>query len=231
VARAAPVRYHGVALTRSALHLEIGVVLCLAWLPHLVNAHFAGHAEDRAFFGNMILLATVSVQIAVPLLYIMLRSGEPWSKFGLVRPRPVDLVGGAFLLVLLYVLDPVFWLFIGTFGTLDPPATSFSGPSSAADFVILVPAILVPAFAEELAMRAYLIPRLRELGLNWVSALLISSALFASYHLYQGAASTAYIFLVGLVLGGVFLLAPRVWPLTIAHTLGNVLLTLGAEAN
>ena len=77
-------------------------------------------------------------------------------------------------------------------------------------------------------MRAYLVPRLRELGLSWVSALLISSALFASYHLYQGAASTAHVFLNGLVLGGVFLLAPRVWPLTLAHTLRNVLLTLSA---
>jgi membrane protease YdiL (CAAX protease family) len=168
------------------------------------------------------------VQVAVPLLYLMHRSGEPWSKFGVVRPRPVDLIGGTFLLGLLYVLDPVLWVFIGTFGTWDPPEGSFVGPSSAADFVVLVPATLIAAFAEELAMRAYLIPRLRELGLNAVSALLISSALFASYHLYQGAASTAYIFLIGLVLGGVFLLSRRVWPITIAHTLQNVLLTLGA---
>ncbi|MCK6461913.1 MAG: CPBP family intramembrane metalloprotease [Planctomycetes bacterium] len=215
-------------MARPALLLEIGVVLCLAWLPHLVNAHFADPAADRAFFGGMVLLAVVSVQIAVPLLYIMHRSGEPWSKFGVVRPRPVDLVGGAVLLGALYVLDPVFWVFIGTFGTWDPPRTSFPDPSSVADFVILLPAILVAAFAEELAMRAYMIPRLRELGLNWVSALLISSAFFASYHLYQGAASTAYIFLLGLVYGAVFLLSPRLWPLTVAHTMQNVLINLGA---
>ncbi len=215
-------------MTRSALLLEIGVVLCLAWLPHLANAPFVDPATDRPFFGGMVILAFVAVQIAVPLLYIMLRSGEPWSKFGVVRPRPIDLIGGTLLLGLLYVLDPVFWMFIGAFGTWDPPATSFPGPSTVADYVILAPAFLVAAFAEEIAMRAYLIPRLRDLGLGWVSALLISSALFASYHLYQGAASTAYIFLFGLVLGGVFLLSPRLWPITIAHTLQNVLLALSA---
>ena len=67
-------------------------------------------------------------------------------------------------------------------------------------------------------------PRLRELGLNWVGALLVSSAFFASYHLYQGALSTAYIFLYGLVLGDVFLLSPRIWPITAAHAFQNVFL-------
>jgi membrane protease YdiL (CAAX protease family) len=143
-----------------------------------------------------------------------------------VRPKVVDLVGGMLLFGVLYVLDPVFWGFIGAFGTWDPPAMSFTGPSSVADFVILVPALLVGSFAEELAMRAYLIPRLRDLGLNWVSALLISSAFFASYHLYQGAASTAYVFLLGLTLGAVFLLSPRVWPLTLAHAFQNVLISV-----
>jgi membrane protease YdiL (CAAX protease family) len=215
-------------MTRRARLLEIGVVLCLAWLPHLVNAHLADLAAERVFLADMVLLAVASLQVSAPLLYILFRSGEPPSKFGLVRPKPVYLLGGTLLFGLLYLLDPMFWLFIGSFGPLDVPATAFAGPSSVADFIILVPALLIAAFAEELAMRAYLIPRLRELGLNWVSAVLVSSALFASYHLYHGAAATAYIFLYGLVLGGVFLLSPRVWPITVAHTLQNVVIYASA---
>lgn len=215
-------------MTRRELLLEIGVVLCLAWLPHLVSAHFFDPGAVGSFFGDMASRAAAGVQVVAPLLYIIFRSGEPWSKFGIVKPKPIDLICGTILLGLLYVLDPVFWLFIDAFGTWDAPPSRLVGPSSLADYVLLVPAIFVAAFAEELAMRAYLIPRLRDLGFRWVSTLLISSAFFASYHLYQGAAATVYLFLWGLVYGVAFLLTPRVWLVTVGHTLQNVFIYLGA---
>lgn len=206
---------------RSRLLVEIGVVLCLTVVPNLAYA-LLGASGNISFAKHNLALTIAAIQIVVPLLYIIHRSGEPWSKFGLPVPAPRDLLAGAVLFGFLYVLQPVLVMFVSAFETgPGDPALDFPRPSGAADYLILVPALLVCAFWEELALRGYLIPRLRDVGIGNVGALLISSALFASYHIYQGASATAYIFLWGMLLGVAFLNLPRVWPLTLAHALTN----------
>ena len=79
-------------------------------------------------------------------------------------------------------------------------------------------------FSEELVMRGYLIPRLeRLLQSTWV-AVVVTSVLFGSYHLYQGTAYAIASAVLGLFLGVAFCLTRRLWPLCAAHALYNFLL-------
>lgn len=82
-------------------------------------------------------------------------------------------------------------------------------------------ALLANSVAEELICRAYLITRLQRIGLRPVHALIVSSALFASYHIYYGVGGMVDIFAFGLVMGVVFLWTGRLLPVVIAHTLYN----------
>jgi membrane protease YdiL (CAAX protease family) len=217
---------------RGLLLAEIAVVLCLAVVPHLANALLrADGGTNLPLSTDLALLAVVSLQVAAPLLWILHRSGEPWSRFGIVKPGAlVDVVTSFVLFAALYAVPPqVMSLATTLFPELEASGADFyRAPGSGVEYVLLFPALLLSAFAEELALRAYLIPRLSQLGFRKVSAVLVSSALFASYHAYQGSYAVVYIFVYGLVLGSFFLLVPRLWPLTITHALWNVVGYLGA---
>jgi membrane protease YdiL (CAAX protease family) len=77
--------------------------------------------------------------------------------------------------------------------------------------------------SEEVAMRGYLIPRFEQLlGSTW-SAVGLSAAIFASYHIYQGAGPALSIFVTGLILGGVFVLTRRLWPVIVAHAITDLI--------
>jgi hypothetical protein len=71
-------------------------------------------------------------------------------------------------------------------------------------------------------MRGYLIPRLEQLLRSTWIAVLVSTLLFASYHVYQGAASTIIIGAMGLVYAVSFCLFRRLWPLCVAHAAWNI---------
>ncbi|MCL2736056.1 MAG: CPBP family intramembrane metalloprotease [Propionibacteriaceae bacterium] len=84
---------------------------------------------------------------------------------------------------------------------------------------VLLGSAAMSGISEEVVMLGYLLARLRALGLNPAWAIVISSVIRGSYHLYQGFGG----FLGNLVMGVVFALLylrwKRVMPLVIAHTL------------
>lgn len=90
-----------------------------------------------------------------------------------------------------------------------------------------IPLILAGAaangFAEELAMRSYLIPRIAQVSGSGVIAVLLTSLLFASYHLYHGPLDAISTLAIELVLGGYFLKFRRFWPIVAAHAMMNCL--------
>jgi membrane protease YdiL (CAAX protease family) len=79
-------------------------------------------------------------------------------------------------------------------------------------FVLL--ACVVP-----LVMRAYLVTRFEQLLRSTPAAVLLSTALFAAYHGYQGKIGLMSVALFGLVYGLCFARWRRIWPLIIAHAL------------
>jgi len=75
----------------------------------------------------------------------------------------------------------------------------------------------VNGFAEELILRGYLIPRLETLTGSTAKSIVLSSVLFASYHIYQGPASSIQILIMGLIFGSFFAITRRICPLVLAH--------------
>jgi membrane protease YdiL (CAAX protease family) len=107
-------------------------------------------------------------------------------------------------------------------GTTAESTYGFTLPQSAVDYVVLVVLSLSIGFSEELAMRGYLIPRFEKLLGSTTSSVLVSTTLFASYHLYQGLEGTAGVFVIGLVFGIAFCWTRRLWPIVIAHAMADI---------
>ncbi|AUY48624.1 CPBP family intramembrane glutamic endopeptidase [Streptomyces sp. CB01881] len=92
---------------------------------------------------------------------------------------------------------------------------------------VLVASAWQNAILEEVVVLGYLLRRLGQLGWSWPAAVVASSVLRGSYHLYQGVGG-----LVGnMVMGAVFCLLYRRWgrvmPLVVAHALIDTVAFVG----
>jgi membrane protease YdiL (CAAX protease family) len=92
----------------------------------------------------------------------------------------------------------------------------------------MVVALLLNSVMEELVWRGYVLQRLIRLGTSKTLAIVVSSALFASYHLYQGPNAVGEVFIWGMIYALAFRVIKSIWPLVIAHTAHNVLVYTGA---
>ncbi|MFT4199942.1 CPBP family intramembrane glutamic endopeptidase [Gordonia sp. (in: high G+C Gram-positive bacteria)] len=92
---------------------------------------------------------------------------------------------------------------------------------------VLVAVAIGNAVAEEVVVVAYLLVRLRQLGVRDHSALAASALLRGAYHLYQGIGGGLGNVVMGLVFGRFFQRTDRVWPLVIAHAVIDVVAFLG----
>ena len=106
-------------------------------------------------------------------------------------------------------------------------------PSNLGDYVWTLPLLLLFALRsglqEEVIVVGFLITKLKLSypKLTLVALILISSAIRASYHSYQGFSAVIGNFIMGLVFAFVFLKTNRVAPLVIAHTLMNSVVFVG----
>lgn len=224
---------------RKVLLAEVAAILCLAVVPHLVYSliyYFGPGAAPSSFGVDMLTLAVGSLQISVPILYILWRSGEPLASFGLLRPRwLLDSGAGVLVFLLTWVVNDLGWRAgYSVFGNaiLDSTPTTeglFSVPRSAGDFLVFYVAMTANAFAEELAMRGYLMTRLRQLGVAPFLTVLISAGLFGAYHIYQGVWASVLVTLFGFVFACAFLWLRRLWPVALAHLLLDLLAFSGGS--
>ena len=84
---------------------------------------------------------------------------------------------------------------------------------------VLIAAAVANSWAEEVIVVAYLITRLRQLGVSDGWAICWSSLLRGAYHLYQGFSAGLGNVVMGLVFGYVWRRTGRLWPLIVAHAL------------
>jgi len=83
------------------------------------------------------------------------------------------------------------------------------------------------ALLEEVVVVAYLVTRLRQLGLTEIAAVGASALLRGSYHLYQGWGGFLGNVGMGLLFGFVFVRTHRAWPIVFAHFLLDVAAGVG----
>jgi hypothetical protein len=214
-----------------AAWIEIGVVVAVAVLPHLANAvlAFASDASDTwpGPISSWVSHAMTSASIAAAVLFVMARSGKPWAHFGVTRLRPViDLPVALALFLITLILTHLTWGLLHPFVTIadyvDPVTPASEIPNPVVYFVVFVVAMTANAWAEELAIRGFLIPRLLDVGWNRVAAVTVPTLLFASYHVYQGVAPAILIAVSALAGSALFLAVRRLWPFVLAHLALNL---------
>lgn len=215
---------------RSLDLLGVIAVLCLAVFPAIYDAIAAWYLKIEVSVGFHYLTTSLivrSIQVSLPLLLIVKLSKIEWEAIGLQQIRwSRDVASGiglwlmgtmgfyiAFYIV--YFTLPESWL------SVEEPESMFEGPEDAMDYGLVLLVSCANGFAEELVMRGYLLTRIERLLKSTWAALLITTLLFAAYHLYQGAGAAIGIAGLGLIYGGAFCLWRRLWPLVIAHAIAD----------
>lgn len=221
----APAAQPTAAPDRRAIWCEVAAVLAVGVVPNAVSAatHLAAPAPPLPYWLDALNLCALSGCTILVTLYLIGRSGEPWERFGLTRPRLLDLPLGGFMLV----AADLIWRLLPHVPDLGiRAAQAFAGPRGPGDYALMVVKFALGAFAEELVTRAYLITRLTVLLRSRGEAVVVAAVLFASYHAYQGPPGVAYSLAFGLTYGVTFLVLGRVWPLALGHALYNVRIEL-----
>ena len=149
--------------------------------------------------------------------YLLRRSGFSFDRIGLTPARwRADVLGGIGLAAVIGL--PGLGLYVVARMLKLAAAVE---PSALNDTWWRVPVLVLAAFAnawaEEVIVVAYLMTRLRQLGMSSAGALAWSSVLRGAYHLYQGFGAGLGNLAMGLVFGYVWQRTGRLWPLVIAH--------------
>jgi membrane protease YdiL (CAAX protease family) len=219
----------GAALpTTDYLWFEVAVVLCLAVVPALFGALAATARWIPRSYPFVYWQASTlihAVQVAAPLLAILSLTKEPWSQFGIVRfSASRDIAAGAGIWVCgVIAYAAVASLLPGSAfaQTSAENAVRWAKPEGIAGGLLLLTASLANGFAEELVMRGYLLTRLELLLHSTGLSVLVTTLLFASYHIYQGAVGVAAMAVLGMIYGGAFCCQRRLWPVCIAHAIAD----------
>jgi CAAX protease family protein len=221
---------------RRGMRVEIAVVLAVTFglsaytaFLNLVEAVLLGLAGRRVALNprrSPFDLIDLGLNLAVAFqlvawgalaLYLLWRTGFGPSRIGLgrVRLRP-DVLGGLGLAALIGLPGLGLYVAARALGL-----SAHVEPVELYDTWWRIPVLLIAAFAngwaEEVIVVAYLLTRLRQLRVNPVAAILISSLLRGTYHLYQGFSAGLGNVVMGLVFAYVWRRTGRLWPLIVAH--------------
>jgi membrane protease YdiL (CAAX protease family) len=181
--------------------------------------------------GSALLLTLTTLTEFAPVVliwYLLGRGGETMRDIGLDRRQPGrDALRGIVLAVLAFLVS---WITTAELGRIAPGATYGLALGHKLSLIYLLPGLSQAAWAgiiEETAVAGYLLHRLDQLGVPRGRALVISTAVRTSYHLYYGLAVLPVI-PFGLLFGWMWQRNKRLAPLIAAHAIyDGVLIGLG----
>jgi membrane protease YdiL (CAAX protease family) len=226
--------------TRRDAWLEVGVMLCVGVVPFLASAIFASGRDEPQGRSYLVYFTITGLTVIATALWIMYRSGLSWQEFGFQRWKPRD-----FLLTLLAFI--LYWVAWGAAGVLLYAAESLVPPLASAldyfevnaktgkppipsthtlaDVLLMCAMFLTFAAVEEIVCRSHLLVRFSQLFSSRPAAALVTAAIFASYHLYQGPRAVFIVFVGGVLMAAQALATRRVLPLIVSHAIVNLALT------
>ncbi|MGC5005941.1 CPBP family intramembrane glutamic endopeptidase [Streptomyces sp. DT203] len=166
-------------------------------------------------------IATALVPVAL-VAHLLLREGASLRVIGFDRTRPrSDLGRGVLIAAAIGSAGLAFYLLARAAG-FNLTVVPESLPGVWWKFPVLILSALQNSVVEEVIVVGYLLRRLGQLGWTPMAALVASSVLRGSYHLYQGIGG----FVGNMVMGIVFVLLYRRWgrvgPLVVAHALLDI---------
>lgn len=232
--------------------IEIAVVLAVAWLVPMLSALASftaglsisgGPVDQGPASGDSLELAfqtASSLQTLAPVLYIMWLSRR-WMDFGVIRLRALRDPGIAVLIVVGSLI--LYWV-LAWFLYAASSALDFSGywldaqssqewtttthdngmPSAGPPLASLLVMLVANSFAEEFVFRGVQLDRFTRVLGSAHAGVWISSLLFASYHMYQGAYGIVSALALGILAAYSMRLTKSIWPCVIAHTALNALI-------
>ncbi|WP_420169342.1 CPBP family intramembrane glutamic endopeptidase [Streptomyces violaceoruber] len=233
-----------VALSRRILRSEAVLVLALSLGASGVSALISfvgsltkpGGLKDQAATLNgsyapgrpwldlawqMFGIATALVPVAL-VAHLLVREGTSMRAIGFDRVRPwSDLGRGTIVAAGIGSAGLAFYLVARATG-FNLTVVPESLPEVWWKFPVLILSAIQNSVVEEVIVVGYLLRRLGQLGWTPMAALVASSVLRGSYHLYQGIGG----FIGNVVMGVVFVLLYRRWgrvgPLVVAHALLDI---------
>ncbi len=178
---------------------------------------------ESAFF-NFYYLFSVIPQILLTMYIIVLKPGRKLSDFDIGPASAHDLwkalltVAGIYLCIL-----PVGFAAVTLVPELDNPVVYGAGWKFSN--MKLVPLVLLSCMAtgysEELFFRSYLYKTLRRAGTGTVTAVIITTLLFGTGHIYEGYYAFAATSVIGAFLSFVFIKTKSIHTIAIGHGLYN----------
>lgn len=212
--------------------VQLTLAIAIGVVPPLSIALGSWTSEGLSFgsIEDGISLTGNSLGIVAAMLLLIAASGSPPEEFGIVRCRP-----GRDLLVGLLWTAPQLWVpgvILGAVAALpgvsqldaaiSPRPIDASVRGGVAVWGVYTLGLVCNSFAEELVIRAVIFTRIRLLTGSVVKAAIWSSALFASYHVYQGVLAAAHVFVCGLLFALAFAIHRSVWVVIVTHTAVNI---------
>ncbi len=223
----------GIAANR-ATWFEIGAIVLLMCIPTFSGLgcsvlwgseyeKLAQHRRDvehqtaTEYETNLFDSTVFYAQLVPAVLFVMWRSGEDWSYFGLVKVRiGKDIMIGLGLWLVAATLAGVLAL---AFHRPHPWKDLYPSAISWHHAILLLGYCCVIGFWQELTFRAYLIPRVEAVtGATWKSVV-ASVALFGFVHQYDGYYNVIHSVVGGIVWSIAFCFTRRFWPLAMSHAL------------
>lgn len=170
-------------------------------------------------------LALVPVLLALHLLAREIQSPARYLGFDASRPLH-DLGMGLALAAAIGI--PGLGLYLAARGlglntTLEPAALGdqwWAVP-------VLILAAIKNAVLEEVLMVGYLFTRWTQAGWKIITIIVVSALIRATYHLYQGFGGFVGNFVMGLILGAVYVRTRRVMPLVVMHATVDIVAFVG----
>ncbi|MET9935417.1 CPBP family intramembrane glutamic endopeptidase, partial [Streptomyces sp. NPDC006324] len=171
-------------------------------------------------------IATALVPVVL-VAHLLLREGSGLRAVGFDRTRPwPDLGRGALVAAGIGSAGLAFYLAARASG-FNLTVVPESLPDVWWKYPVLILSAIQNSVLEEVIVVGYLLRRLGQLGWSPTAALVASSVLRGSYHLYQGVGG----FIGNVVMGVVFVLLYRRWgrvgPLVVAHALLDIVAFVG----
>jgi membrane protease YdiL (CAAX protease family) len=205
--------------------LGVLIVVALAVVPDLMRALDSLNVTEPRFVTMKQLgfgLIYRSAYVCIVLFVVLMITKTACPSIGLVSIQSSDLGWGILIwlagTVSFYIAD--FGLSFVEFSPTNFFA-SFEPPSTREHFLWIFAGSLANGFAEEVILRGFLLTRFEKLLRSTTLAVVLTSVMFASYHIYQGVGPMISIFGLGLVYGCAFCWIRRIWPLAIAHAIAD----------
>lgn len=211
-------------VTRSAM--EILIVLGACFLPFIALAiYWLTSGSREVTYDSTSILTSIGFEliVGVAALWFLAHRGFPLRRFR-VRARPDLLFTGSVLgLLMIGASTMIYWFFLAIVPRADE--IGVSSFRHTAPFALMLAYLLCNSFFEEAFVLAY--PATAFANAGALPVIAGSAALRASYHIYQGPAAAATIFVVGLLLGAIYWRSRDLTIPFVAHTVMNVILMSG----